>query len=52
MIFTKIVITNCHEKLPKIAVNILQKNSDNERYLQNAQKQAILKYQGITLGGV
>ena len=30
MIFTKIVITNRHEKLRKFIINILQKNSDNK----------------------
>ena len=30
-------------KITKIVINILQKNSDNERYLQNAWKQAIFE---------
>ena len=30
-------------KITKIVINILQNNSDNERYLQNALKQAIFK---------
>ena len=34
------------QKITKIVKNILQKNSDNERYLQNAQKQAISKTGG------
>ena len=36
MILTKIVIT-------KIVINILQKNSDDERYLQKALKKAIFE---------
>ena len=30
-------------KITKIVINILQKNSDNERYFQNAWKQAIFE---------
>ena len=30
-------------KITKIVINIFQKNSENERYLQNAFKQAIFE---------
>ena len=42
MIFTKIVITNCHESYENCH-KYSSENSDNERYLQNAWKQAVFE---------
>ena len=40
MIFNKIVITNFHKKITKIAIFVLQEKSDDKRCSQNFLKQA------------